>query len=122
MKFSPMAVCFTLTWPGPGEPTSTSSRRIFSGPPFSCIKIDFAIFKRSPFGHCLGLALLRRAFGLRVLVLLDLALDRRLRLRRVGTAIAGSRVVAQLAQRIGAALEVRMHEARHQFVGAHGRR
>ena len=36
-------MCLIFTWPGPGVPTSTSSSCIFSGPPFSCIRIDFDI-------------------------------------------------------------------------------
>src|ERR1700755_2524324 len=43
MKLRPMAVCLIFTCPGPGLPTSTSSRFIVSGPPFSCIWIDFDI-------------------------------------------------------------------------------
>src|SRR5512144_2164973 len=39
MKLRPMAVCCTCTSPCTGAGTSTSSRRMTSGPPTSCIRI-----------------------------------------------------------------------------------
>src|ERR1044072_4547961 len=44
MKLSRVGVCLFFTGAGPGEPASPPSGSIFSGPPFSCIRMDFGIF------------------------------------------------------------------------------
>src|SRR5262245_17500380 len=53
MKFNPIAVLRTRTWPGPGSPTWTSSHRRLSGPPCSWMRTacgmecSFLVYGRS---------------------------------------------------------------------------
>src|SRR5688572_4399073 len=44
MKFTPIAVCRTRTWPWPGSPTAASSSCSTSGPPVLWNRTTFAIF------------------------------------------------------------------------------
>src|SRR6185503_6490715 len=44
MKFTPIAVCFTRTWPWAGSPTAASSSCSTSGPPVLWNRTTFAIF------------------------------------------------------------------------------